>query len=235
MIPHFFRLATFSAASIVLCVAPAWADATVRTISISGTGETKAAPDEALLSAGVTTNAHTAAAALTANTKAMNAVFATLKKVGVADKDMQTSDFSVQPQYSSDKGPQRIIGYQVSNNVSVTVENLSGLGATLDALVSSGANNIGDIAFGFRDPKSLMQKARATAVADAIARAQVIAKAAGVSLGPITSISESGGNYDAPRPMYRAMSAMAASVNPAPVAAGQESLSTSVSITWDIR
>jgi uncharacterized protein len=233
MTSQFSRLAAFSAASFLLLTAPAWADP--RTISISGTGEAKAAPDEALLSAGVTTNARTAAAALAANTKAMNAVFATLKKAGVQDKDMQTSGFSVQPQYSTDKGPQRITGYQVSNNVSVTVENLSGLGATLDALVSSGANNIGDIAFGFRDPKSLMQKARAAAVADAIARAQVIAKAAGVSLGPITSISESGGNYDAPRPMYR-MAAMSAGIaSPAPVAAGQESLSTSVSITWDIR
>jgi uncharacterized protein YggE len=224
----------FSAAILLLCVSPAWADP--RTITISGQGEAKAAPDEALLSAGVTTQARTAAAALSANTRAMNAVFETLRKAGIQDKDMQTSGFSVSPQYSNDKGPQRVTSYEVSNNVSVTVENLSSLGATLDALVSSGANNIGDIAFGFRDPKGLMQKARAAAVVDAISRANVIAKAAGVTLGPITSISENGGNYDAPRPMYRMMSAMAATVaSPAPVAAGQESLSDSVSITWEIR
>jgi uncharacterized protein YggE len=220
-------------AIFVLCASPAWADA--RTITISGQGEAKAAPDEAMLSAGVTTNAHTAAAALAANTRAMNAVFGTLRKAGIQDKDMQTSGFSVQPQYSTDKGPQRITGYEVSNNVSVTVENLSSLGATLDALVSSGANNIGDIAFGFRDPKALMQKARAAAVADAISRAQIIAKAAGVTLGPIASINENGGNYDAPRPMYRALAGMAeAASNPAPMAAGQESLSDSVSIVWEI-
>jgi hypothetical protein len=225
--------AAVSAILIVLCASPAWADP--RTITISGQGEVKAAPDEAMLSAGVTTNARSAAAALAANTRAMNAVFDTLRKAGIQDKDMQTSGFSVQPQYSTDKGPQRITGYEVSNNVSVTVENLSGLGATLDALVSSGANTIGDIAFGFRDPRALMQKARAEAVADAISRAEVIAKAAGVTLGPITSISENGGNYDAPRPMYRALAGMAQSdSNPAPVASGQESLSDSVSITWEI-
>jgi uncharacterized protein YggE len=165
----------------------------------------------------------------------MNAVFETLRKAGIQDKDMQTSGFSVQPQYSNDKGPQRITGYSVSNNVSVAVENLSSLGATLDALVSSGANNIGDISFGFHDPKALMQKARAAAVADAISRAQAIAKAAGVTLGPITSISESSGSIDAPRPMYRAVAGLVATSAPAPVAAGQETLSDSVSITWEIR
>jgi hypothetical protein len=214
--------------------APAWAD--TRTISITGQGGAKAVPDEALLSAGVTTQARTAAAALAANSRAMNAVFETLRKAGVADKDMQTSDFSVQPQYSADKGPQRVTGYQVSNNVSVTVENLSSLGATLDALVSSGANTIGDISFGFRDAKELMQKARAAAVADAIARAQVIAKAAGITLGPIASISENSGSYEAPRPMYRMMAGLnEAAAAPPPVASGQESLSDSVSITWEIR
>jgi uncharacterized protein YggE len=231
-----FRHPAFAAvsAAVLLYVAPAAADP--RTISMTGQGEVKAAPDEALLSAGVTTNARDAAAALAANTKAMNAVFATLRRAAIADKNMQTSGFSVQPQYSDGKGPQRIVGYQVSNNVNVTVENLSLLGATLDALVSSGANNIGDIAFSFRDPKSLMQKARAAAVADAITRAQVIAKAAGVTLGPITSISENGGNYDSPRPMYRAMNEMAAQGGvAAPVASGQESLSDSVSIVWEIR
>jgi hypothetical protein len=234
MTSHFAVAAAFSSAILLAFASPASADP--RVMTISGQGEVKAAPDEALLSAGVTTQARSASAALSANTRAMNAVFETLRKAGIEDKDMQTSGFSVSPQYSNDKGPQRITGYEVSNNVSITVENLSSLGATLDALVSSGANNIGDIAFGFRDPKALMQKARAAAVADAISRADVIAKAAGVVLGPITSINENTGNYEAPRPMYRMMSAVAQSVSsPAPVASGQESLSDSVTITWEIR
>lgn len=230
MISRFSLLATFMIA--IFSCAPAFAD--TRTITITGEGEVKSAPDEAYLSAGVTTQAHSAAAALAANTRAMNAVFETLRKAGVDDKDMQTSGFSVQPQYSNDKGPQRITGYEVSNTVSVTVEKLAALGATLDALVSSGANNIGDISFGFRDSKNLMQKARTAAVDDAMARAQVIAKVAGVVLGPIT-ISENSGSIAPPRPMYRMMATAGLAEAPAPVATGQETLTDSVSITWEIR
>jgi len=192
-------------------------------------------PNQAVLSAGVVTNAKTATAALAANTRAMNAVFVTLKAAGVADKDMQTADFSVQPQYAStnpsSSGQQRIIGYQVTNNVSVTVENLNRLGATLDALVSSGANSIGDIGFAICDPKPLLAQARAAAVADAIAKAQVLAKAAGVTLGPITSISE--GGYEPPRLMLKTMAMNAASS--VPMAAGEQSVTAGVSITWGIR
>jgi len=208
-----------------------------RLLSVSGQGEVRAAPNQAVLSAGVVTNAKTAAAALAANTRAMNAVFATLKAAGVADKDMQTADFSVQPQYastnSSSSGQQRIIGYQVTNNVSVTVEDLNRLGATLDALVSSGANSIGDVGLAIRDPKPLLAQARAAAVADAIAKAQVLAKAAGVALGPITSISESG--YESPRPMNKMMAMRAMPDIAVPVAAGEQSVTAGVTITWEIR
>ena len=128
--------------------------------------------------------------------------------------------------------PQRIVGYQVSNNVDVTVEDMSKTGPVLDALVSSGSNQIGGIGFSIHDPKPLLAKARQAAVADAIERAQTIAKAAGVTLGPILSISESG--YEAPRPVY-AMRAMAMPAPPPPVAGGQESLSATVSITWALK
>jgi uncharacterized protein YggE len=100
-------------------------------------------------------------------------------------------------------------------------------------MVSSGANSIGDIAFTIKDPKPLMAQARAAAVADAIARAQTLARAAGVTLGPITSINESG--YSEPRPMYR-MAAMADVAGaPTPIAAGEQSVTAGVSITWAIR
>jgi len=221
----------------VLVDAPALrADPSPRLLSVSGQGEVKAAPNEAMLSAGVVSDAKTAAAALADNTHAMNAVFATLRNAGVADKDMQTSNFSVQPQYasitSSSSGQQRITGYQVANDVSVTVEDLSRLGATLDALVSSGANSIGEVGFAIRDPKPLLAQARAAAVADAVAKAQVLAKAAGVTLGPITSISESG--YE--RPLAVTMMTMRESAaSPVPVAAGEQSVTAGVTISWDIR
>jgi hypothetical protein len=239
-IPH-FAAALLTVGALALAAATA-ADAQAqpsRLLTVTGQGEVKGAPNQAQLSAGVVTTAKTAAAALAANTRAMNAVFATLKKAGVADKDMQTSDFSVQPQYSSinasssSSGQQRVTGYQVSNTVSVTVENLAALGPTLDALVSSGANSIGEIAFGIKDPRPLLAQARAAAVADAVLRAQTYAKAAGVTLGPITSISE--GGYESPRPMGMAMMAMDKAARPVPVAAGEQSVAAGVSITWELR
>lgn len=232
---HAVALAACSLALIAL-TAPARADSgsEQHTLTVSGSGEVRAAPDEAMLSAGVVTNARTAAGALSENTQRMNAVFATLKNAGVSEKDMQTANFSVQPQYATDKNGntlQNITGYQVSNTVNVRVD-ISKAGPTLDALVSSGANSIGDIAFTFKDSKGLMAQARADAVTDAVSRAQTLARAAGVTLGPIASISESGG-YQPPRPMYR-MAAMAAP-SFVPVAAGEETLAANVSITWDIR
>ncbi|HEY7979308.1 MAG TPA: SIMPL domain-containing protein [Rhizomicrobium sp.] len=206
-----------------------------RVLTVSGQGEVRGKPNEAMLSAGVVTTARTAGAALADNSKAMNQVFATLKRAGIADNDMQTSNFSVQPQYATDKNGntlQNITGYQVSNTVNVRVNDLAKVGPTLDALVSSGANSIGDIAFTIKDPKPLMAQARAAAVADAIARAQTLARAAGVTLGPITSINESG--YSEPRPMYR-MAVMNGAPSPPPIAAGEESVTTGVSITWAIR
>jgi len=206
-----------------------------RTLSVSGEGEIRAAPDQSSLSAGVTTGAATAAQALAANSRAMNAVFATLKKLGIPDKDIQTSNFSLSPQYQVCKPgatcPQRIVGYQVSNNVNVTVENLDKTGPVLDALVSSGSNQIGDIGFSIHDTSALLKQAREAAVKDAIDRGQTYARAAGVTLGPILLIQEGGGDYQ-PRPMNKVMAMMASAP---PIAGGEQSISANVTITWAIQ
>lgn len=238
------RLPAFSTAAIcalTIFAGPAHADQNgppPRTITVSGEGEIKAAPDEAQLSAGVVTQARMASDALAANSRAMNAVFDALKRLGIPDKSIRTSDFSVSPQYQTDKHgntTQNIIGYQVSNNVSVTVDDLGKLGSAIDALVSSGANSLGSIDFTIRDPKPLLAEARAAAVKDALARAQLYATSAGVTLGEITSIGENGGEL--PRPMYRsmAMSVAASADRVTPVAAGEDTVSAGVSITFDIR
>lgn len=226
-------LAALLAPSAVLADAPP-----PRTMTVSGQGEVKAVPDEAQLSAGVVTQARNAAGALAANSRAMNAVFDALKRIGIPDKSIQTSDFSVSPQYQTDphgNTTQKVVGYQVSNNVTVIVDDLARLGSAIDALVSSGANSMGSIAFTIRDPKPLLAQARAEAVKDALQRADIYAKAAGVTLGPIHSIGENG--YSAPRPMYRmaggAMAETAAA--PTPVAAGEESITAGVSITFELR
>jgi uncharacterized protein YggE len=232
------RIAVTGLAAWLVAPAAALADAAppLRSLTLSGEGAVKAAPDEAQLSAGVVTEAKTAAVALSANSQAMNAVFATLKRLGIPEKAMQTANFSVTPQYQAThggNGPQRIADYEVSNTVFVTIDDLSRLGPALDALVASGSNALGDISFAIRDPKPLLDKARAAAMKDALARAQVYTQAAGVQLGPIVSIGESGG--EEPRPMSgvapRAMMAMA----PPPVAAGQMTVTATVNVTFEIK
>jgi uncharacterized protein YggE len=206
-----------------------------RLLSVSGEGEVKAKPDQAMLSAGVVMQGKTAADALAANSRAMNTVFATLKRLGIPDRSIQTSSFSVNPQYPeyNSREPRRIVSYQVSNTVSVTVEDLDKLGPALDALVSSGANSLGDIAFTIRDPKPLMAQARDAAVKDAMAKAETLARAAGVSLGPIVAINE--GVIAPPQPLYRTMNMAAAPAAPPPISAGESTVSANVSMSWEIR
>ena len=206
-----------------------------RTITVSGEGEAKAVPDEVQLSAGVVTHAKKAADALAANTRAMNEVFATLKRFGIPEKAIQTSRFSVEPQYRSDENGRtttEIVSYEVSNTVSVTLDDIGKAGPALDALVASGANLLGSIAFAIRDPKPLLAKARADAIEDATERAETYAKAGGFSLGPILTVSEGGATM--PQAMY-VPRMMAAAAPPPPVAAGEESVSANISVTFEIR
>jgi uncharacterized protein YggE len=201
------------------------------TLTVSGEAEVKAVPDQAELSAGVVTQSATAADALATNSKAMNRVFATLKQLGIPEKSMRTSEFTVSPQYQNRNGnAERIVGYQVSNSVSVTIDDLARLGPAIDVLVGSGANSLGSVTFEIRDPKPLEAQARADAIRDAMLKAETYAKAAGLQLGPIVNISE---GSEQPRPMFRAM-AMAPSNAAPPIAAGEQSVSASVSVTFQI-
>lgn len=210
------------------------ADAGPRTLTVSGDGEAKAAPDEAQLSAGVVSQAKKAADALAANTRAMNDVFATLKRFGITGNAIQTSGFSVEPKYESDQNGRRmpsITGYEVSNTVNVTVD-IAKLGTALDALVASGANSLGNVSFAIHDPKPLLARARAEAIQDAMQRAQVYAKAGGFALGPILAVNE--GGAEMPRPVFAARM-MAAAPAPPPIAAGESDVSASVNVTFEIR
>ena len=218
------------ALSAVLATAPASAE-TARTISMTGHGEVRSAPDMAQVTAGVTTSATTAAQALAANTARMKTVFAALEKLGIPEKNIQTVNFSVSPQYANgnNEAP-RLTGYQVNNEVSVRLEDVSRLGGALDALVSAGANQMNGISFDIREPAPLLEKARAGAIADARLRAETYAKAAGVALGPIQSIGESGGEV---RPL-RMAAPMVFAAKAVPVAAGEQSVTADVSVVWEI-
>jgi uncharacterized protein YggE len=228
-------LALGALAATILVAAPAAAeDAPPRRLVVSGTGEAGARPDMAVISAGVVVQADTASAALADNTRAMNAMLEQLRASGLAEEDMQTSQFAVMPLYETGRpgaetNEPKIVGYEVSNQVTARVRDLDRLGAILDALVTAGANSISGPAFDIADPKQLLDQARDAAVVDALAKAKRYAAAAGVELGDILSIEEAG-IYTPPRPMMRA-EAMAADV---PIALGQTELSANVTVTFAI-
>ena len=127
---------------------------------MTGHGEVKAAPDMATVNAGVTTAAPTAAAALSADNARMNQMFDALRKMGIPDRDIQTSGFSVSPQYTNGEAnnPRRLTGYQVSNEVSVRLDDVTQLGAALDTLVGAGTNQMNGVSFDIADARAVAGK-----------------------------------------------------------------------------
>jgi uncharacterized protein len=204
-----------------------------RTIAMTGHGEIRLAPDRAMVSAGVQSTAETAQAALAANSEAMNRIFAKLKEAGIDDKFVQTSNFTVQPRYDYGNNSQpKLVGYDVINMVSVTVDDLARIGALLDALVAAGSNQINGISFMVAKPQKALDEARKLAVQDAKRKAGVYTAAASVALGDVISISE-GVNYPPPMPMVAGMEAKQAADTP--IATGEQTLSVDVNITWEIK
>lgn len=202
-------------------------------ISVTGEATVHATPDIASVSLGVTTQAATAAEALSANTAALARVVDQLKATGIEPRDLQTSNLSVDPVWSSSDGnsqPQ-ISGYSASNMLTVTVRDLDRLGAVLDRAVSDGANTLNGLSFGLSESARAMDEARQLAVKDALARAKLLTEAAGATLGPIVLIQESPA-YQVPQPMARAgfMKADAA----VPVERGQMGISAQVTMTWQL-
>jgi uncharacterized protein YggE len=233
------RLAALALLGCAVIAAPRMSHAAAaepRLIVVSGEGEASAKPDQARISAGVVTQAQTADAALADNSTAMTRVMATLKAAGIPDNKIQTSNFSVQPQYAiptaNNPSPRGIVSYNVSNQVTVTVDDLSKLGPALDAMVKSGANQLGGIAFMIANPKPLADRARAAAVADGAAKARTLAQAAGVTLGPLQAIQEGGSVR--PVPVFAAQRALAAAPAP-PVAEGEETIMVNVTMTYAIQ
>ena len=206
-----------------------------RLISLSGHGEVRSTPDMAFITTGVLSQGATAAQALAANTSTMNSLFAALKDSGIAEKDVQTSNFMVQPRYNFQDGKApELVGYDVSNTVTVTVRKLGDLGLLLDKVVKAGSNQINGIGFNVSKPDAALDEARKLATSDATRKAKIYAEAMGVALGPVMSISESTG-YQPPMPMARGKVMMADAASPVPVAAGEQTLSVDVNITWEIK
>jgi uncharacterized protein YggE len=205
-----------------------------RTITVTGQGQATAPPDMATIHTGVVSQAKTASEALKANNQAMARLMSALKEHNVADKDLQTSSFDVQPDYRHDpqgRTEPEIVGYRVTNQVRVVVRNLPNLGQVLDALVAAGSNQISGISFGIDEPTGVMNQARNRAVADARSRAELYAQAAGVKVGDVVSISEQVAYVPQPQFFARAADSMAASV---PIATGQQELQATVQMVFGL-
>lgn len=203
-----------------------------RTVSVTGNGVITGTPDQATIYVGVRTDAATSAAALTDNNEQMTALINTLKSAGVAARDIQTSDFSIYPRYNDGtNGELRVVGYEVSNSVHITVRDLTKLGTVLDAAVRAGGNQVSGISFGFSDPAALVEQARAQAVANARDNAEQLASLSDAELGAVITINESMNNY--PTPIYRDAMAQA-EMSVVPIESGQSSVNVSVNITYEL-
>ncbi len=206
----------------------------VRSMSVSGTGRVTVVPDIASINLGVHTEAENVKDALDDNTAQANAISEKLKEMGIEEKDIQTSNFNVYPSDRYDPMTGQIQGryFVVENTVNVIVRDLSSLGEVLSAVVEAGANNIYGISFDVEDRDAAVAEARQLAIQDAKAKAEAIAKDAGVTLGELTNINIYSGSmpityYDA-----KGGAAVEAAV---PIAAGTLSIIMECNLTYEIQ
>ena len=207
----------------------------VRTITVTGTGKVTLTPDIAYINIGVHTENASAKDAVAQNNTQAQAVVTAIKGFGVADKDIQTTNFSINPQQQYDTTG-KVTGtiYVVDNTVYVTVRDLTKLGDLLDSTVSSGANNINSIQFDVADKTDALSQARAAAVTDARKQADELTKATNVALGDVETISY----YDSTVPItmqFAKSDALAPAAASVPVQAGSMQISTTVTIVYGIK
>lgn len=242
----FFRAVSIAALMAVSAPAMSFADpappvavtteAPVRgtVLNLSAYGETRLAPDMATITLGVTAEAPTAAEALRANSVKMNAVIAALKKGGIADRDIQTSGLNLNPQYLyAENQPPKLTGYQASNQVTITVRDLTRLGAAVDAVVGAGATNVGGISFGLQDPSAAENQARLAAVKALQAKAGLYAGAVGGRISRLVSLSE-GGGYAPPPPQPVMAFARAQAADSTPVEGGEVKVRIDISGVYEL-
>ncbi|WP_246662957.1 SIMPL domain-containing protein [Pseudolabrys sp. FHR47] len=216
------------ACTLATPIMPAAARAAERSITVTGEATVSVAPDNANIRLGVTSQGKNAREASETNARQMTNVLAAIKEAGVADRDVQTSRLSLQPQYEQGKaGPARLLGFQVTNQITIRIREIDKFPGILDRAIAAGANEMSGIEFVVSEQSKLLDQARDDAVSDARRKAELYAKAAGVKLGPVTSITEEGSSP--PRPVVQAMRASAV-----PVAPGEQLLRAAVSVTFEL-
>ncbi len=208
------------------------------TITIAGEGKVTAKPDLARIDLGVQTDEPTVSQAQAKNTKKMNEIIAALKRLGIKIEDMQTTGYAISPKQEWKDGRSYLIGYTVTQNVTVKVRNLDNVGNVFAQAGDLGANQIGGISFTIDDPASLKEEAREKAIEQARKKADALAKQLGLAIVKVVTFSESFGGYPQPIPMFdRAMSApMAMEAARAPsIESGSLDVTANVSVTFEVR
>ncbi len=209
-------------------------------ITVSATGSATVAPDMAILNLTVQREGKTARDALDANNSAMAGVLASMKEAGIEDRDLQTSNFNIQPRYfypkrrkDGQQKPPQITGYIVYYSLTVRIRKLADVGAILDKSVSLGVNSGGHISFTTDKPGPIIEMARKNAMSKAIAKANTLTESAGVRLGRIMEISEQ--NFRQPRsqPLARAKASFAEDAA-VPIASGENTYSVTVNVRWEL-
>ncbi|WP_127089313.1 SIMPL domain-containing protein [Aquabacter cavernae] len=236
------RLHRHLAAALALSLSLGWLAAPAHaqdperaTLSVVGEGEAAAAPDMATFSTGVVASGKTAEEALAANSKSMGELISAIKAIGIEDRDIATSGFSISPQYSqpaqNSREAPRLVGFEVRNTVGVKVRDLTRLGSLLDRMVQAGANQAGGLRFGLADDGPLMEKARVAALKDAQAQAKTLAEAAGMRLLRVRRIapSDRGGDMIASAPMM-----MKAEARAVPIEAGELAARARITIVYEV-
>lgn len=207
------------------------------TVTVSGTGRANLAPDRFTFTAGVRTTAPTVEDAVNQNNTRVANVIAALKKAGATEQEIRTSNFSIYPQQVYEQGqPPRVTGYQVMNSITVTKKDPAAAGKLLQTAISGGVNEASALSFEVSDPSRGRDEGLRAAFADAHAKAALLASAAGRTLGRALTIVE--GNAPAPpRPMQavRTMAGIAAAATEVPVETGQNELSYTVSVIFELQ
>ncbi len=201
-------------------------------ITVTGMGEVLVKPDMARVNIGVVTQFETASEGVRRNNQAVEELLGVLDEQGIAEADIQTSNFSVAPQYDYDRSGQapRLIGYRVTNQVRVVVRSIADLGALLDKVVTAGANQINDVTFAINDAKLFEDTARRKAMADAHRKAALYAQEAGVRLGAALRIEEAADAVAMPQIGFAAVQ----EASTVPIAPGQQALRQHVRVTFAI-
>ena len=204
------------------------------TLSLSAYGETRIAPDMATITLGVTTDGPTAAGALQSNAAKMTQVIAALRRGGVAERDIQTSGLNINPQYVYvENQPPVVTGYQANNSVTVRFRDIAKSGAILDALVGAGANQINGPTLTIDKPESAQDEARTDAIKTARTRAELYARAAGLTVKRIVAISETS-TMSGPQPMPYVRAQMADASAKSEVVPGEQDVGVTVSVTFEL-